>query len=402
MPLRQVHLDAGGRGERLFPLTRDRAKPAVPFGGRYRIIDFALSNFINSGFFRIKVLSQYRSNSLLIHLARGFNFGSLAEHYVDPIPAAQGVGEMGWYVGTADAIYQNLSLVQDEMPQDVAIFGGDHIYKMDVRQMMDFHRERLRVLAEAGDSIKRFYDSGVLELRDRLGPVLWQFAPTKKFDEADFGAFLELLPDKFDGHTLRHVVEVRHDSFKTPAFIALLRKFNTPVVYAEHDTYTEIADVTGLPRLVAAMRQAASQLFTRKRLGRDVFARGMPDGVRTIRERQYTADIYDLLKAYADQRKRTTAKRAHVVRRRVVWSIKDARQRLERLIGLSSGGWMQLDIFIGEFLPTPELSRTALASSFGATLEMARDGLIEIRQDKPFAPVEMRSRLPEAERPGGR
>jgi glucose-1-phosphate adenylyltransferase len=136
-----VMILAGGRGERLYPLTRDRAKPAVPFGGRYRIIDFALSNFINSGFFRIKVLSQYRSNSLLIHLARGFNFGSLSEHYVDPIPAAQGVGEMGWYIGTADAIYQNLSIVQDEMPQDVAVFGGDHIYKMDIRQMMAFHRE---------------------------------------------------------------------------------------------------------------------------------------------------------------------------------------------------------------------------------------------------------------------
>ncbi|MEO8604029.1 MAG: sugar phosphate nucleotidyltransferase, partial [bacterium] len=136
-----VMILAGGRGERLYPLTRDRAKPAVPFGGRYRIIDFVLSNFINSGFFRIKVLSQYRSNSLLIHLARGFNFGSLAEHYVDPIPAHLGVGEAGWYAGTADAIYQNLSIVQDELPQDVAVFGGDHIYKMDVRQMMDFHRE---------------------------------------------------------------------------------------------------------------------------------------------------------------------------------------------------------------------------------------------------------------------
>ncbi len=136
-----VMILAGGRGERLFPLTRDRAKPAVPFGGRYRIIDFVLSNFINSGFFRIKVLSQYRSNSLLIHLARGFNFGSLSEHYVDPIPAQQGVGDLGWYVGTADAIYQNLSVVQDELPQDVAVFGGDHIYKMDVRQIMDFHRE---------------------------------------------------------------------------------------------------------------------------------------------------------------------------------------------------------------------------------------------------------------------
>src|SRR5437660_7076500 len=89
-----------------------------------------------------------------------------------------------------------------------------------------------RVLAEAGDSIKRFYDSGVLELGDRLGPVLWQFAPTKKFDEADFGKFLELLPREMDGRKLRHVVEVRHDSFCTPAFVALLRQFETPVASA--------------------------------------------------------------------------------------------------------------------------------------------------------------------------
>ena len=102
-----------------------------------------------------------------------------------------------------------------------------------------------RVLAEAGDSIKRFYDSGVLELGDRLGPVLWQFAPTKKFDEADFGKFLELLPRKLEGQSLRHVVEVRHDSFRAPDFIALLRKFETPVVFAEHGKYPAIADVVG-------------------------------------------------------------------------------------------------------------------------------------------------------------
>lgn len=101
-----------------------------------------------------------------------------------------------------------------------------------------------RVLAEAGDSIKRFYDSGVTEMGDRLGPVLWQFAPTKKFDEADFGAFLDLLPRKFDGLALRHVVEVRNDSFCTPAFIALLRKHNVAVVYADHAKYPAIADIT--------------------------------------------------------------------------------------------------------------------------------------------------------------
>jgi uncharacterized protein YecE (DUF72 family) len=102
-----------------------------------------------------------------------------------------------------------------------------------------------RVLAEAADSIERFYDSGVTELRDRLGPVLWQFMPTKKFDEADFGKFLELLPRERDGLTLRHVVEVRHDSFSTPAFIALLRQFGVPVVFSEHTTYPAMADVVG-------------------------------------------------------------------------------------------------------------------------------------------------------------
>ena len=102
-----------------------------------------------------------------------------------------------------------------------------------------------RVLAEAGESLQRFFASGVLELGDRLGPFLWQFAPSKKFDEADFGKFLELLPAQMAGQKLRHVVEVRHDSFKTPAFLALLQKFSIPVVFAEHDSYPAIADVTG-------------------------------------------------------------------------------------------------------------------------------------------------------------
>jgi uncharacterized protein YecE (DUF72 family) len=101
------------------------------------------------------------------------------------------------------------------------------------------------VLADAGDSIKRFLNSGVLELRDRLGPMLWQFAPYKKFDAADFGKFLELLPRNADGKELRHVVEVRHASFCTPAFVALLREFATPVVFTDHATYPSLADLTG-------------------------------------------------------------------------------------------------------------------------------------------------------------
>lgn len=140
-----------------------------------------------------------------------------------------------------------------------------------------------------------------------------------------------------------------------------------------------------------AMRNAVAQLVTRKRLGRDVFGRGLPEASKTVRETTYTAQVYDLLKAYAEQRKRTI-KIVHVVKARRVWSIKDARQRLERLVGASSGEWAQLDLFLEQYLPKGEEERSAIASSFGATLEMAREGLIELRQDEPFSPIFMRKR----------
>ncbi len=142
-----------------------------------------------------------------------------------------------------------------------------------------------------------------------------------------------------------------------------------------------------------SMRNAAAQLLTRKRLDRDVFQRGMPELVKTTRETTYTAEIYDLLKAYADQRRRTV-KLVHVVKARRVWSIKDARIRLEKLIGAGAGDWTQLDMFMEQYLPKGEEQRTALASSFGATLEMAREGIVELRQDEPFAPIYMRRREP--------
>jgi segregation and condensation protein A len=146
-----------------------------------------------------------------------------------------------------------------------------------------------------------------------------------------------------------------------------------------------------------AMRNAAALLMTRKRLDRDVFARGMPEGVKTIRDRQYSAEIFDLLKAYAEQRQHRAAKRTHVVKKRQVWSIKDARLRLEALVGHSTGEWVQLDLFLEQYLPASDLGRTALASSFGATLEMARDGVIELRQEAAFAPIYMRRREAGAE-----
>jgi glucose-1-phosphate adenylyltransferase len=133
---------AGGQGTRLHPLTRDRAKPAVPFGGKYRIIDFVLSNLVNSGIYAIYVLVQWRSQSLIEHLKDGWQFGGmLPDHFVVPVPAQMRLGE-SWYQGTADAIFQNLNLLDDTKPDLVAVFGADHIYRMDVQQMIDFHVER--------------------------------------------------------------------------------------------------------------------------------------------------------------------------------------------------------------------------------------------------------------------
>ena len=123
------------------------------------------------------------------------------------------------------------------------------------------------VLAEAGDSLRKFLESGVLELGTRLGPLLWQMNPNKKFNESDFGKFLELLPHEMDGRRLRHVVEVRHDSFKTPAFIALLRRFNVAVVFAEHAPYPDIADVT------------ADFVYARLQKGRDDIPTAYPPDV---------------------------------------------------------------------------------------------------------------------------
>jgi len=143
-----------------------------------------------------------------------------------------------------------------------------------------------------------------------------------------------------------------------------------------------------------AMREAAAQLMTRKRLGRDVFARGMPEPLRVTRKSTYQADLYDLLKAYAQQRQRTSV-RTWQVRQRTVWSLKEAREELERLLGMSCD-WAVLDHLLAEFLVGPELRKTALASGFTATLEMTREGALEIRQAKLFAPLLVRRRSTEA------
>jgi glucose-1-phosphate adenylyltransferase len=129
---------AGGEGTRLSPLTSVRAKPAVPFGGSYRIIDFVLNNFVNSDLLQIFVLTQFKSHSLLKHMSRRWTVSGLTNRFIDPIPAQMQTGKH-WYQGTADAIYQNLNLIEGIDPEHVCIFGGDHIYKMDVRQMIEDH-----------------------------------------------------------------------------------------------------------------------------------------------------------------------------------------------------------------------------------------------------------------------
>ena len=128
--LRIDHIMAGGKGERLYPLTQHRAKPAVPFGGRYRIIDFVLSNFVNSGILSIYVVTQFKAQSLLEHLDRGWRTTDfLGDHFVTPVPAQMRSGE-DWYQGTADCVYQNLYLLERHNPRLVAVFGADHIYRM--------------------------------------------------------------------------------------------------------------------------------------------------------------------------------------------------------------------------------------------------------------------------------
>ena len=156
---------AGGEGRRLDPLTRERAKPAVPFGGRYRIIDFVLSNFANSGIVRMKVLVQYKSESLNTHVQRAWRLTSLLNEYVEIVPAQMRYGPK-WFEGSADAIYQNLNIITDEEPDFTFVFGADHVYRMDVRQMMDYHTDNQADLTVAAIPVPRALASecGIIEM----------------------------------------------------------------------------------------------------------------------------------------------------------------------------------------------------------------------------------------------
>ena len=157
---------AGGKGTRLFPLTTERAKPAVPFGGRYRIVDFVLSNLINSGLYSIYVLIQFKSQSLLQHLRDGWEVtGLLREHFIIPVPAQMRSEGEDWYRGTADAIYQNINLIEQADPHYVVIFGADHIYRMNIREMLEYHMHKRSQATIAATPVPRGQSAefGVLE-----------------------------------------------------------------------------------------------------------------------------------------------------------------------------------------------------------------------------------------------
>ncbi|MGD0223840.1 MAG: glucose-1-phosphate adenylyltransferase [Terriglobia bacterium] len=160
---------AGGKGTRLYPLTRERAKPAVPFGGKYRIIDFVLSNFINSGINSIYVLTQFRSQSLLQHMSEVWQFsGLLKSHFIIPVPAQMRSEDETWYQGTADAISQNINLVQQSNPHVVAIFGADHIYRMNIASMIEFHMSKHAEVTVAANPVpqKQAAQFGVIEANE--------------------------------------------------------------------------------------------------------------------------------------------------------------------------------------------------------------------------------------------
>ena len=166
---------AGGEGKRLMPLTLDRAKPAVPFGGSYRLIDFALSNLVNAGYLRCAVLTQYKSHSLDRHISVTWRMSTLLGNYVTPVPAQQRRGPQ-WYLGSADAIYQSMNLLNDERPDIIVVFGADHVYRMDASQMVQAHIDTGAGVTVAGIRVprKEAWQFGVIKTADD-GTTIEQF-----------------------------------------------------------------------------------------------------------------------------------------------------------------------------------------------------------------------------------
>jgi len=234
---------AGGAGTRLAPLTADRAKPAVPFGGLYRLIDFALSNLVNSGCLRICVLTQYKSHSLDRHISTTWRMSDLLGNYVTPVPAQQRRGPH-WYTGSADAIYQSLNLIYDDKPDIVAVFGADHVFRMDPMQMIDQH-----VASGTGVTVAAL--------------------PVPRPDATAFG----VIQTGKDGRTVEAFLEKPADPPARPG--------HPDEAFASMGNYVFTADV-----LVDALRKDAVDSASRHDMGRDIIP-------MLVRER--LAQVYDFL-----------------------------------------------------------------------------------------------------------
>ncbi len=218
---------AGGEGKRLMPLTEDRAKPAVPFGGSYRLIDFALSNLVNAGYLNCAVLTQYKSHSLDRHISLTWRLNSMLGNYVTPVPAQQRRGPK-WYLGSADAIYQSMNLINDERPEIIVVFGADHVYRMDASQMVKAHVESGAGVTVAGIRVPR--------------KEAWQFGVIKT------GA---------DGETIEEFLEKPADP---PGLVD-----SPDESFASMGNYVFSADV-----LVEALEQDAANTTSRHDMGGDI------------------------------------------------------------------------------------------------------------------------------------
>jgi len=239
---------AGGRGERLYPLTRDRAKPAVPFAGKYRIIDFVLSNLANSGIYSIYVLTQFKSQSLMEHLQEAWQFNSvLSEHFVTPVPAQMRMGD-DWYRGTADAVYQNLHLIKRANPRFVAVFGADHIYKMNIRQMVDYHKDKEAAVTVATipvqiESADKF---GVVGVDNEMQILGFEEKPRK--------------PKSMPGDPDWALISMGNYMFETKTLLEALES-DASNVRSSHDFGTDI-----LPYLVRERRKVYAYDFRKNRI----------------------------------------------------------------------------------------------------------------------------------------
>ena len=211
---------AGGEGKRLMPMTADRAKPAVPFGGIYRLVDFALSNVVNSGYLKVVVLTQYKSHSLDKHVTSTWRMSTLLGNYVAPVPAQQRVGK-DWFLGSADAIYQSLNLIHDEHPDIVVVVGADHVYRMDFSQMVDQHRETGAGVTVAANRqpISLADQFGVIEVDDddphKIGRFLEKPKNAKGLADNPDEVFVSMGNYVFDADVLVDAVTRDHDLEET-------------------------------------------------------------------------------------------------------------------------------------------------------------------------------------------